>query len=495
MKYIGRYSLLRWIALGLFVSAVLLSVFQLVVFSRLRSSYAAGTMIAGVDVTGLDQGQAAARITQVYSMPVELRYDNSKIHIKPNLLGFSIDLAAMMTAADQTRVSQPFWTAFLEYLFNQLPASSNIPLRVDIDENRLRDYLVKEIAARYDQDATPYTPLPGSVVFDQGNPGRYLDVEKSVLLISTALRSPDDRVAILSVNQGSSARPSLQNLQVLLQQIIDVNEFGGEVELYMQDLGTGNELQFAYRAGDLLVPEIAFSAESTIKIAIMVAAYQRVNEPTPTEIVTAIQDMIARSDNVATDDVMIKTMSPTLGPLEVSQTMRDLGFKNTFLDGMFYLGAPLLTGVTTPANSRTDVFTEPDPYNQTTPTEIGQLLVDIYHCAQSGSGSFAAVFPGKLSQNECKSMVTYLTENRIGVLLEAGLPEGTQIGHKHGWATDPADGVMHVVGDAGLVYSPGGDYVLTIYTHDDDQIVWDAANQLFADLSRAVYNYFNIVNQ
>lgn len=88
-------------------------------------------------------------------------------------------------------------------------------------------------------------------------------------------------------------------------------------------------------------------------------------------------------------------------------------------------------------------------------------------------------------------MISYLTQNRIGVLLEAGLPDGTQIGHKHGWAEE-ADGVMHTVGDAGLVYTPGGNYVIAIFIHDTNQIIWDSANHLFADLSRAVYNYFNL---
>lgn len=486
---------MRWIALGLLVAAVLLTVFQLVVFSRLRSSFATGTEIAGVDVTGLDQEQAAARLTQVYSMPVELRYEGSVIQVKPAMLGFSLNLAAMMTAADQDRVSQPFWGAFLEYLFNQLPSATQVPLRAEIDEEKLRDYLVNEIAARYNEDPTPYQPSPGSVVFDQGKPGRLLDVDKSIAIITSALKSPYTRVAKLTVNQGVSSRPSLQNLQVLLQQIIAVNEFTGEVELYMQDLGSGNELQFAYRAGEQLTPGIAFSAESTIKIPIMVAAYARVGEPTPSEVATLMSEMITRSDNTSTDSLMVETMSPTLGPIEVTKSMRDLGLNNTFLDGMFYLGAPLLTGVTTPANTRTDVSTDPDRYNQTTPAEIGQLLVDIYQCAQTGGGSFAIVLPGKISKNECQSMITYLTGNRIGVLLEAGVPEGTQIGHKHGWATDPVDGVMHTVGDAALIYTPGGNYVLTVYIHDTQQIIWDSANKLFADLSRAVYNYFNLSAQ
>ena len=172
--------------------------------------------------------------------------------------------------------------------------------------------------------------------------------------------------------------------------------------------------------------------------------------------------------------------------------MKALWLKNTFLAGMFYLGAPLLNRYSTPANTRTDVFTDPDPYNQTTPVDIGLLLNDIYECAQNGGGSFAAAFPAEITQNECKSMITYLTRNHIGVLIEAGVPEGTKVAHKHGWAVDPVDGLMHTVGDAALVYTPGGNYILTIFIHDDAQIVWDAANKLFADLSSAVYNYFNL---
>jgi beta-lactamase class A len=163
---------------------------------------------------------------------------------------------------------------------------------------------------------------------------------------------------------------------------------------------------------------------------------------------------------------------------------------------MFYVGAPLLSGgVNTPANTRLDIDTQADQYNQTTPTEIGLLLTDIYQCAQNDGGSLIAVFPGEITPGECRSMITYLTQNRWGVLIEAGLPDGTQIGHKHGWAIDPLDGLMHTVGDAGLVYTPGGNYVLTIFIHNTDQIVWDSANQLYADLSRAVYNYYNLAAQ
>jgi beta-lactamase class A len=487
-----NFTLIRWISLALIVVAVLLVIFQLIVFSRLRSTFATGTQIGGVDVTGLTQDEAADRLTRAYSVPIEMRYGEDIIQIKPAALGFSLDLAAMMAAADQARVSTPFWPAFFDYLFSRLPEAQNIPLRSKIDLNVLRSFLQSEIAVRYDKEAEAFVPVAGSVNFQTGTPGRELDIDRSIELISVALKSPTPRIVNLSTTQTGSSRPSLTTLRVLLQQIVDSRGFTGEVEIFLIDLQTGNEMQVAYRNGEQLVPDIAFSADSTMKIPILVETYRRVVEPVDSSIAVLMEDMIILSDNTAPDKLMSTLMSPTLGPLEVTKSMKALGLKNTFLAGMFYNGAPLLRSFTTPANSRTDIFTDPDPYNQTTPVEIGLLLNDIFECAQNGGGSFAVVFPGEISQNECKTMITLLTQNRIGILIEAGVPEGTKVAHKHGWAVDPVDGLMHTVADAALVYTPGGNYILTIFVHNDAQIVWDNANRLFADLSSAVYNYFNI---
>jgi beta-lactamase class A len=492
MVRIKNFTLIRWIALALIIAAVLLTIFQLAVYSRLRSTFSTGTTLGGVDVSNLTPEEAATRLTQAYSVAVEMHYGEDVIQAKPAVLGFSLDLAGMMAAADQARTSSPFWPGFIDYLFNRLPAAQEIPLRSKIDLKVMRSYLTNEIAARYDRPAEAFIPIPGTVNFETGSPGRQLDVEKSIELVSSALKFPSPRVVNLATTQTGSSRPSLTTLKVLLQQIVDAAQFTGEVEIYMIDLQSGSEIQVAYRAGEQLKPEIAFSADSTIKIPIMVESFRRLGEPLTTEYANLLQDMIIRSDNTAPDSLMSKLMSPTLGPLEVTKSMKTLGLKNTFLAGMFYTGAPLLQAISTPANSRTDVITDPDPYNQTTPVDIGLLLNDIYECAQNGGGSFAAAFPGEITQNECKSMISYLTQNHIGVLIEAGVPEGTKVAHKHGWAIDPVDGLMHTVGDAALVYTPGGNYILTIYIHNSNQIIWDAANKMFADLSSAVYNYFNL---
>jgi beta-lactamase class A len=202
--------------------------------------------------------------------------------------------------------------------------------------------------------------------------------------------------------------------------------------------------------------------------------------------------MIERSENDPADQLMEQVMDPNLGPLELTQDMVDLGLPNTFLAGYFYAGAPLLQRFSTPANQRVDVTTLPDAYNQTTPAEMGMLLSDIYQCSQNGGGTFAAVFPGKITQNECRQMINYLVLDKIGVLLQAGLPEGTQFAHKHGWVTDPTDGVIHTISDAGIVYSSGGNYILTVYVYHPTQVIWDQANVMVAKLSMAVYNYYNL---
>jgi hypothetical protein len=166
--------------------------------------------------------------------------------------------------------------------------------------------------------------------------------------------------------------------------------------------------------------------------------------------------------------------------------MQDLGFKNTFMAGYFHLDAPLLRDYLTPANQRPDLSTAPDRYNQTTASDIGMLLGDLYACGQGG-GALLAAFPGEITARECQEMLDLLSENRIGVLIEAGVPDGTRVAHKHGWTDSP----LTWAADAGIVYSPAGDYVLTMYLWNDREMIWEPTSVLMADLSRSVYNYFN----
>lgn len=484
-------SILRWISIVLIFVAVLLTVFELVRYSRLRASFPPGMVIAGVPVGGLNQQQAAERLIQAYGIPVELRYGDAIIQVKPSVVGFELDLEGMLAAADLQRITQPFWSAFWDYLWNRLPTPAEVPLRASLSEEQLRTFLRDEIAARYDRPPSAAMPVPGSVNFQPGEQGVALDIDRAVTLVEDALRSPRNRIVNLTFNRVNPSRPSLQNLQILLQQTVDLAGFDGLMEVYLLDLQTRQELSFAYQNGKNFPTDIAFTAASTMKIPIMISVFKRVPDPTPENIAAMLELMIERSENDPADRMMEQVMDRNLGPLQVTEDIQALGLKNTFLAGYFYPGAPLLRRFETPANLRTDVTTDPDPYNQTTPADIGMLLDDINMCAETGGGTFAVVFPGEISQAECQQMITYLARNRIGVLLQAGLPEGTRFAHKHGWILEN-DGVIHTMSDVGIVYSPGGNYIVAVYLYHPVQVIFDPVNQMMANISRAIYNYFNL---
>jgi beta-lactamase class A len=491
MRNRGSLFPLRWVSIVLIFLAVALSAVQLVRYSRIRTSFSPGMVIAGIPVGGLEIQQAAERLLQAYTaVPVEVHYRDAVIQIKPSVVGFTLDLESMMAAADLERVSSPFWTGFWDYLWNRVPVPQPVPLISALSEERLRAYLQDEIVARYDQPPTAALPVPGSTSFQPGQAGTVLDVDRAVLLIGDAFRSPNARQVNLTFSRVSPPRPSMENLKILLEQIVQMGEYDGTLELYVNDLQTGQEVHFAYDQGQLVRPDIAFTAASTMKIPIMTSVFLREPEPLSQEANELLALMIEYSENGPADNLMETVLDQTTGPLMVSEDMQTIGLENTFLGGYFYPGAPLIKRYVTPANQRTDISTDPDIYNQTTPTDMGMLLEDIYHCAENGGGTFQAVYPNQLSQAECRTMIALLSKNRNGVLLEAGLPEATQIAHKHGWIIE-SDNLMHTISDAGIVYSSGGNYVISLYMHDPQQLVWDRANILVSKISEAVFNYFN----
>jgi hypothetical protein len=53
--------------------------------------------------------------------------------------------------------------------------------------------------------------------------------------------------------------------------------------------------------------------------------------------------------------------------------------------------------------------------------------------------------------------------------------------------------LIHTIGDAGIAYTQGGNYIISGFMYNKVQLVFDPTNQLFAQLSTAIYNYYNQV--
>lgn len=496
----SRSSFARWISSILLIATVILITLQLIVYSRNRANFPAGLVIAGVPVGGISRQDAAERLLEIYNLPVELEYGETLIHLDPALVDFQLNLEGMIAAADLQRTGSSFWGGFWSYIWGSVSNPVEVPMDASFSEELLQRYLQTEIAARYDRPPSPAQPIAGTTQFELGDPGTIVNIEQAMNAIEIALFSPTDRTVILSLQESRAARPNLQNLQVQLQQIMDLAGYDGIADIYFHDLQNGQEMHFIYELGSNLPtqPDVSFTAASIIKVPIMLSIYARLDEP-PNEATQALlNQMILQSFNEPSDLLMEAIIHPDNGPLMVTEDLMALGLQNTFLAGQFYAGAPLLRRFETPASQRTDIYApedQPDPYNQTTPTDIGMLLVDLYQCAETGGGALVAVFGERITQTECQEMVNLLSNNRIGVLLEAGPPEGTRIAHKHGWVTNPNTGVINTMGDAGIVFTTTGDYVLVVFLYQPVQLVFDPIAAMFSDLSEAVYNYYTLLER
>lgn len=491
--------LLRWIFLSLslacFAAAAVLAWRQAQLYQASRAVLPPGSAVAQIPSAGLTLEEAGNRVARAFALtPVELRIGAAAVQIDPAGAGLELKLSDMLAGAQSALAAGSSWQGYWDFLLNRQPAPVDAPLQCAVNQAQLLAYLQNLLGDRYDQPATAARPIPGDVLYAPGQPGSTLNLEEALPRVAAALCSRAERAAAVNSDPTPPLPPDPRLLDPQLEALVQGSAFDGILEVYFQDLQTGAEINFAYAETQPVPPGIAFTAASTIKIPVMVSVYKTVDGPLPADLRTLMSQMIDLSDNASTDAVMQRVLDPNLAPLQVTADAQALGLSNTFLAGLFYPGAPLLQIFDTPANRRPDVSTDPDIYNQTSPADMGRLLAGIQRCANQTGGILSQVFATQITPAECSEMLDFLSRNKKGVLIENGLPEGTRMARKYGWVTDPLDGLMHSASDAALVYTPGGDFVMTVYFYHVEQLNWDAAQRLSARLATAVDNYYNNAN-
>ena len=257
--------------------------------------------------------------------------------------------------------------------------------------------------------------------------------------------------------------------------------FDGIGSVFVMDLQTGEEVS--------INADVAMSGLSIIKIAIILETYRALDfAPSPDHAKLISETAVLSGDYSANLllDVVAGQDNAYLGADILTESMQRLGLLNTFIITPYEEPSrPGKTTLLTPANSNPALWTDPDNAMQATAEDIGTLLAMIYRCA-NGGGTLLAVYPGQLTPQECQAIVDVLVLNTEGNLIRYGVPETVPVSHKHGWA-----GNTH--GDAGIVLSPGGDYVLVEYLSQPltDWLVIDLSFPILREVSRATYNYFN----
>lgn len=482
-----------FISISLFFFAAIIFVVAKDQYSNMDRVIPADSTLASIPIAGISVDEAVNRVKTVYLSPIYLQYGEQTIQVDPVDVGFTVNEDSLRIELDKSIDEIYSDNHFIASLFReQTFVPINIDLQYTFDTASARNYLESEIVPRYDLPAIGKQPAAtGGIGFYPGHSGSALNIDAAVPLIETAAISMNNRTVILPLETIEEPEGNLHNLEIQLMNVIDQYQDDGQVtEMVLIDPVRAEKIHLTRRNQEDLIPDISFTAASTMKIPIMISSYVRMDEePTP---VTAemLRLMITESKNDQTDWMMENVIGGNLAPYTVTEDMRKLGLENTFLAGYFYLGAPLLDFIETPANSRTDIDLNPDSYNQTTPDDMAELVLYLYQCDEHDSGKLREVFGDSITQHECTEMIDLLKKNYLPYLISDGVPENTVVAHKHGWIEE-ADGLLHTMSNVGIVYSPGQDYILSIYTWHPENLIFEDGNSLFRQISAAVYGYFN----
>ncbi len=474
----------QWITVSLLVVVSLFLLYKIYQYAGTRTTYPTGLTIGGVDVSQLTEEEARAKLSDQYlDAPVNLLYNDESFDLMPAQAEFVLDFATMFAQAEDERTGQDFWSGFWGYLWGRPFEVDPVPLAASHNREALRNVL-EEIRTVVDLPAQPPQPIPGSMAFQLGIPGTETNIEASFADIEAALYRNSGRDARLVVEPKDAERPNINLLARLLVNRLQVYEQDtqGMAGVFIMDLTTGDEINI--NSGE------AISALDLMKIPIVLETYRTLDQlPTLSQRQLISATLTTTADNTSANE-LLTLLNPDGDPYQaaaqVTTTMQRLGMVNTFITAPYDAGAPAGQRLPeTPANTVEALRANPGATMQTTAEDIGTLLSMIYYCATGQGGALPAAFPNQDWQRECLEMLDYMQKNNTDNLLEEGVPSEIQIAHRQGWIGD-----TNV--DAGIVFSPGGDYVIVEVLYKPEWLEWELSSPLMADISRAAYSYFNL---
>ena len=265
-------------------------------------------------------------------------------------------------------------------------------------------------------------------------------------------------VDILSENEWSSLTSELNN---------KMKSWPAEAGIILKDFETGRvwkqNANGRFRSASLIKVPIAAAlmeklgeGDITLDTSLKVSKKNRVSgsgtlrwedNGTPVPLNTVLFKMITESDNTAT-----KMIVDEIGFDSISVSLRHLGLEDTNV-------CPNISNMTS-RKIKDDSFT--------TPKDIAGLFEKIY------SGSL-------VDKKHSDYLLAILKQTKSRNRLRAGLPEGWQLGHKTGL-------LRKACHDAGIVFSPRGDYLLVVMTGDVPN--YRKAKSFISSIGKITYKYY-----
>ncbi len=439
-------------------------------YQRTRGAAPPGMRLGGLAFGSADEKAVTAALDQRFSEPVSVYYADQRILLRPQVLGFRVDVPAILAEAKAKETPLYLLRLWLGEALNQPPAPIEVPLRYQFDRERLDGWL-GDIAARYDRAPTPPAVLSVQGGIAPGLPGWQLDLAASRARVIAALTDPQTRTANLVVSETAPAAADIKMLDALLQ--ARAEQFGGVAGVFLHHIATGAEVA--------INADVAYSGLGTMKLVILQELLRKLNAPPDPQTRALISETVSMGGVQAANEILalIGDGDAMSGAQTLSQSLSKLGLRNTFMAAPY---DEVGSRVTTPANSRADINTRPDPYVQTTPREIGLVMQMLVECSQGG-GTLLAAYGDQVTQAECQQLLDDLKLNVVTDLIVSGLPAGTQAVHRHGYTNDTE-------GDVAAIWGPAGPYTLSIFLYRPPWLEWDAASETMGDISRLVWNYF-----
>lgn len=472
-----RTGYIAWLVI-IAAIAVLFLTWQYLGFRTSNHTLPTGMTMASLPVEEMTREHALNALEVAFATPLEVTYQEHHLSLSPHSVELRYNAEETATNLEAGLSTHEGLDGFIAYVLRHPPDPIDVPVAVSYSEERLDGFLAR-VASQYNQLPQEPVPLPASLTVRPGQPGYEMDIEASRARLAAALVSATNQQAELIVRTEEAPPLKPDVLRQLIQSLLDSHE-GMVSGIFVKDLQTGDELE--------INADVAYAGLSVLKIAILEETYRVLDLPLALDITDWLSDTMGATSSNFKANLLLRDVIGNgdgyQGAENLTVSMHYLGLVNTFMAAPYDEEEVSLT-IVTPANSGTDVTTEPDSYIQTTPLDIGLLLEMIYQCSHGG-GALMTAYPGAFTADECNQMIEWMDTNRIDSLTEAGVPVGTRVAHKHGFTGD-----THA--DAALVFSPGGDFVLVVFLYRPEWLEWEESAPLIADIATVTYNYFNPV--
>ncbi len=463
-----------------------------------------GVYLGGLALSDLkDRDEIRTHLSAAYSRPIGVDFAGKLIALRPEEVGFTLDVDHMLAEATRYLDGGQFLDIAFRYALGFEQQRRDVPAFYTIDIDKLRGWLetlaqeynsepqrARALAPviRYADGRHPVKEVPARYVgvyrrdweWVPGAPGYTLDVEASIPTIVEALTQSDGRTAYLVLIETPPPLPSMADLERVLD--AQTMNFPGFAALYVHDLTHGDEAA--------VDADVSFSGMSTLKIGIAAAVMAKLdggikaNDPVGYEVGQWLDYALGESNNFAANLLLryLGDGDTRAGARTFTSFMRSLGFDSTYMQSGY--DADTLPQIPTPGNQQTEWETHPDPNLQSTPREMGRILSAIHDCTL-GKGPLIELYPANFTPDECSQILFYMSHDEFREMIWGGLPNlnNRWIVHKHGFAFESHS-------DVALVWGPNGPYVISVFLFRSGWMDWATSNGTMQTVSRITWNFF-----